>query len=123
VDADQDGLVNLLERAFATHPLEGSDHYTPFVSVQLIEDQPVPTFTYRSRKDEGLPQASGYQVEGLTYTVQHKQDLQADWQETDIQLVSAQEVMENPLVRDITVRPTSFPDVSNQHFFRLMIDQ
>ena len=124
-DYDKDGLVNLLERAFGTHPADSNDHYTPNESVLNLSGSEYLAITYRRLKDGTGSTGVNYTADGLTYTVEASTSLTQAWD-------SGASVVEEVIptegrpdngdgTEDVTVRVESDLDTSDQQFMQLSI--
>ena len=78
-DFDNDGVVNLLERAFGTAPNDNADRVLP--TAAIIDDAGNEYLSLSYRRLEGGVGATGvnYTVGGIRYTVQYDADLVAPW--------------------------------------------
>ena len=119
-DFDNDGVVNLLERAFGTAPNDNADRVLP--TAAIIDDAGNEYLSLSYRRLEGGVGATGvnYTVGGIRYTVQYDADLVAPWS-------SGNTVQVGPAVSNgdgtetVTVRVPASLDDGDTLFMRVMI--
>ncbi len=121
VDFDQDGLVNVLERAF------GSDPTTPSVAGILPElgTIPVSENDYLSLSYRRLAGGTGvtgidYTAGGLTYTVEHNGDFADPWSTGSIMAVGVPTDLGSG-IEAVTVRLTAPLPPEGRQFMRLQV--
>lgn len=121
-DYDRGGSVNLLERAFGTDPTDSSDDYTPFSSMVDVSGSDYLGMTYRRLAGGSGTTGVDYTVDGLTYTVEHDDNLSPPWSSGNITVVSIQEDTPVAGVQTVTVRLNTATGSVTRQFIRLKLE-
>jgi len=82
-DFDQDGLINLLERGFATDPTDSSDYRQPASAIMQVASDDYFTITYQRVKDGTGTSGVDYNAKGISYRVEVSSDLTQAWNQGD----------------------------------------
>ncbi len=120
-DFDQDGQVNLLERAFGTIPTDGSSTDAPTQSIVEAGGSDHLAITYRQIMGGSGTIGDGYTAEGMTYTVEYDNDLDDPWSTGNITVVSVQDNTPTAGIQTVTIRLNTPITAADQQFMRLKV--
>ena len=121
-DPDQDGVVNLLERALGTSPSDGDSHSLPFATIIEDNDSSHLAITYRRLTGGSGATGIDYTVDGLRFQVQYDDDLAPSWSTGDITEVGTASDNGDG-TETVTIRLTESMTLHDHRFIRLAVSR
>jgi len=122
-DADGDGLVNVLERAFGTIPTNSASSYKPTASIVNEAGSNFLGYTYRQLTGGSGTIGVDYTAAGLTYAAEQSGVVDGAWSVGGLAVHSIEPTPELPKVETVTLRMTQPLANAPQTYFRLKISQ
>jgi fibronectin type 3 domain-containing protein len=120
-DVEPDGLTNLMERAFGTHPINPTGSIDrPTGGIMEVNGNTYMTLTYRRLKGGSGTTGVNYTAGGITYTVEYDTDLINPWASGSVGAVRAP-IDNGNGTETVTVRSPSPISAKAAEFMRLKL--